>query len=73
MQSFDLVCRFDERRNALANLIKITRDGKEDIWTEHFKTILLILLETLVDPDVSKILILCFVVFSFIVNALKLV
>lgn len=54
MLLFKLGCRFEERRNALANLIRITREGEQDIWTEHFKTILLLLLETLDDTDVSK-------------------
>lgn len=47
------VFRYEERRNALANLIKMTREGEQDIWTEHFKTILLMLLETLDDQNVS--------------------
>ena len=35
----------------MLNLIKITREGASDVWDEHFKTILLLLLETLGDND----------------------
>ena len=36
----------------MLQLIKITREGTLDVWEEHFKTILLLLLETLGDNDV---------------------
>ena len=35
----------------MLNLIKMARDGNTDVWDEHFKTILLLLLETLSDSD----------------------
>lgn len=54
------VFSYEERRNALANLIKITREGEQDIWTEHFKTVLLMLLETLDDQNVSPLSLLLF-------------
>uniref|UniRef100_A0AAY4CT30 TOG domain-containing protein n=1 Tax=Denticeps clupeoides TaxID=299321 RepID=A0AAY4CT30_9TELE len=44
--------RVEERRAALLELLKVTRD--EDslaVWEEHFKTMLLLLLETLGDKD----------------------
>jgi len=37
----------------MLSLIKLTREGTFGLWDEHFKTILLILLETLGDNDVS--------------------
>ena len=37
----------------MLQLIKMTREGVVGIWEEHFKTILLLLLETLGDSDVS--------------------
>ncbi|XP_069119549.1 CLIP-associating protein 1-like isoform X9 [Argopecten irradians] len=43
--------RNDERKNAMLSLIKLTREGTFGLWDEHFKTILLILLETLGDND----------------------
>jgi CLIP-associating protein 1/2 len=46
-------CRNDERDEAMKQLIKLTREGTFGLWDEHFKTILLILLETLGDIDVS--------------------
>ena len=46
-------CRQEERKNAMLMLIRITREGNSDVWEEHFKTILLLLLETLGDNDVS--------------------
>lgn len=33
-------------------LLKITREDSRAVWDEHFKTILLLLLETLGDKDV---------------------
>ena len=41
----------EERTNAMLNLIKITREGNTEVWDEHFKTILLLLLETLGDSE----------------------
>ncbi|KAK2159523.1 hypothetical protein LSH36_151g01044 [Paralvinella palmiformis] len=43
--------RMEERTNAMLNLIKITREGNTEVWDEHFKTILLLLLETLGDSE----------------------
>jgi len=43
--------REEERKNAMLQLIKITREGTLDVWEEHFKTVLLLLLETLGDND----------------------
>ena len=50
------VFRQEERKNAMLQLIKMTREGTLGVWDEHFKTILLLLLETLGDNDVSQIL-----------------
>ncbi len=44
--------RVEERRAALLELLKVTRDDSLSVWEEHFKTMLLLLLETLVDKDV---------------------
>ncbi|XP_054642232.1 CLIP-associating protein 1a isoform X29 [Dunckerocampus dactyliophorus] len=43
--------RSEERKGALVELLKITRDDSLAVWDEHFKTILLLLLETLGDKD----------------------
>ncbi|KAK3607614.1 hypothetical protein CHS0354_034665 [Potamilus streckersoni] len=43
--------RNEERKNAMLSLIKLTREGVFHLWDEHFKSILLILLETLGDDD----------------------
>uniref|UniRef100_H3BEF8 Cytoplasmic linker associated protein 1 n=1 Tax=Latimeria chalumnae TaxID=7897 RepID=H3BEF8_LATCH len=45
--------RVEERRAALLELLKITREDNLGVWDEHFKTILLLLLETLGDKDHS--------------------
>ena len=45
--------RNKERKDAMLNLMKMTREGMLGLWDEHFKAILLILLETLGDDDVS--------------------
>lgn len=45
--------RSEERKGALVELLKITREDSTAVWDEHFKTILLLLLETLGDKDVS--------------------
>lgn len=44
--------RVEERKGALCELLKITREDNLGVWEEHFKTILLLLLETLGDKDV---------------------
>uniref|UniRef100_A0A9J7XVN5 Cytoplasmic linker associated protein 1 n=1 Tax=Cyprinus carpio carpio TaxID=630221 RepID=A0A9J7XVN5_CYPCA len=43
--------RVEERRAALLELLKVTRDDSLVVWEEHFKTMLLLLLETLGDRD----------------------
>ncbi|XP_037395477.1 CLIP-associating protein 1a isoform X6 [Pygocentrus nattereri] len=43
--------RVEERKGALVELLKITREDSMAVWDEHFKTILLLLLETLGDKD----------------------
>nr|XP_033800281.1 CLIP-associating protein 1 isoform X11 [Geotrypetes seraphini] len=45
--------RVEERKSALCELLKITREDNLGVWDEHFKTILLLLLETLGDKDYS--------------------
>ncbi|XP_048341875.1 CLIP-associating protein 1 isoform X5 [Sphaerodactylus townsendi] len=45
--------RVEERKGALVELLKITREDNLGVWEEHFKTILLLLLETLGDKDHS--------------------
>lgn len=45
--------RVEERKAALLELLKITREDSLGVWEEHFKTILLLLLETLGDKDHS--------------------
>lgn len=44
--------RVEERKGALLELLKVTREDSLGVWEEHFKTILLLLLETLGDKDV---------------------
>ncbi|XP_067265725.1 CLIP-associating protein 1a isoform X16 [Chanodichthys erythropterus] len=46
--------RVEERKGALIELLKIAREDSLAVWDEHFKTILLLLLETLGDKDVSQ-------------------
>lgn len=46
--------RVEERKGALLELLKITREDNLGVWEEHFKTILLLLLETLGDKDVRS-------------------
>lgn len=46
--------RVEERKGALLELLKITREDSLGVWEEHFKTILLLLLETLGDKDVRR-------------------
>lgn len=43
--------RVDERLKAMHQLRRITRDGTFTLWDDHFKPILMILLETLGDTD----------------------
>ncbi|XP_023192832.1 CLIP-associating protein 1 isoform X19 [Xiphophorus maculatus] len=43
--------RSEERRAALLELLKVTREDSAPVWDEHFKTVLLLLLETLCDKD----------------------
>ncbi|MFT7815029.1 CLIP-associating protein 1-B-like isoform X7 [Arapaima gigas] len=43
--------RVEERKAALFELLKITREDRLGVWDEHFKTVLLLLLETLGDKD----------------------
>lgn len=45
--------RVEERKGALLELLKVTREDSLGVWEEHFKTILLLLLETLGDKDYS--------------------
>uniref|UniRef100_A0A673SWB3 CLIP-associating protein 1 n=1 Tax=Suricata suricatta TaxID=37032 RepID=A0A673SWB3_SURSU len=45
--------RVEERKGALLELLKITREDSLGVWEEHFKTVLLLLLETLGDKDHS--------------------
>jgi len=43
----------EPRRAALLELLKVSREDSLVVWEEHFKTTLLLLLETLGDKDVS--------------------
>lgn len=43
----------DERRGTLLELLKVAREDSLVVWEEHFKTMLLLLLETLGDKDVK--------------------
>ncbi|XP_058878845.1 CLIP-associating protein 2-like isoform X19 [Acipenser ruthenus] len=43
--------RVEERKTALCELMKLIRDNLLVVWDEHFKTILLLLLETLGDRE----------------------
>ena len=52
MISLCLCHRHGERSQAMHQLMKMTRDNCAAIWDDHFKTILLLLLETLGDNDV---------------------
>uniref|UniRef100_G1Q5Q3 TOG domain-containing protein n=1 Tax=Myotis lucifugus TaxID=59463 RepID=G1Q5Q3_MYOLU len=45
--------RVEERKGALLELLKVTREDSLGVWEEHFKTILLLFLETLGDKDHS--------------------
>ncbi|KAM3596334.1 uncharacterized protein V6R79_012768 [Siganus canaliculatus] len=43
--------RIEERKGALCELLKLIRDNTLQVWDEHFKTILLLLLETMGDRE----------------------
>uniref|UniRef100_A0A8B9TMP5 Cytoplasmic linker associated protein 2 n=2 Tax=Anas platyrhynchos TaxID=8839 RepID=A0A8B9TMP5_ANAPL len=43
--------RVEERKTALYELMKLTQEESFGVWDEHFKTILLLLLETLGDKE----------------------
>lgn len=43
----------EDRRGTLLELLKVARQDSLLVWDEHFKTLLLLLLETLGDKDVS--------------------
>ncbi|XP_019629930.1 PREDICTED: CLIP-associating protein 1-B-like isoform X2 [Branchiostoma belcheri] len=45
--------RVEERKSALQQLIKLTREDAVGLWDEHFKTILLMLLETMGDREAA--------------------
>lgn len=45
--------RSEERKGALVELLKVTREDNLAVWDEHFKTFLLLLLETLGDKEVG--------------------
>lgn len=46
--------RHEERKTAMHHLLKLCRtEQPEEMWLEHFKNVLLLLLETLNDDDVS--------------------
>ncbi|XP_022108318.1 CLIP-associating protein 2-like isoform X2 [Acanthaster planci] len=45
--------RFEERRTAMMQLIKLTRSESVTMWDNHFKTVLLLMLETLGDVEAS--------------------
>lgn len=57
--------RVEERKGALLELLKITREDSLGVWEEHFKTILLLLLETLGDKDVRNFSVPGFPAFSY--------
>lgn len=44
----------EERRGTLLELLKVAREDSLVVWEEHFKTMLLLLLETLGDKDVRR-------------------
>lgn len=45
--------RVEERKAALCELLKLIRENTLQVWDEHFKTILLLLLETMGDREVE--------------------
>lgn len=48
--------RIEERKAALCELLKLIRENTLQVWDEHFKTILLLLLETMGDREVNTLL-----------------
>lgn len=44
----------DVRKSALLSLIKKAREEQPEVWDEYFNAVLLILLETVSDDDVSE-------------------
>ena len=46
--------RVEERKGALCELLRLIRENTLQVWDEHFKTILLLLLETLGDREVPR-------------------
>ncbi|MEQ2217582.1 CLIP-associating protein 2, partial [Xenoophorus captivus] len=47
--------RVEERKAALYELLKLIRENTLQVWDEHFKTILLLLLETMGDREVNTL------------------
>lgn len=47
--------RIEERKAALCELLKLIRENTLQVWDEHFKTILLLLLETMGDREVATL------------------
>lgn len=47
--------RVEERKAALCELLKLIRENTLQVWDEHFKTILLLLLETMGDREVNRL------------------
>lgn len=47
--------RIEERKAALCELLKLIRENTLQVWDEHFKTILLLLLETMGDREVNTL------------------
>lgn len=47
--------RIEERKAALCELLKLIRENTLQVWDEHFKTILLLLLETMGDREVNAL------------------
>ncbi|XP_033111961.1 CLIP-associating protein 1-like isoform X6 [Anneissia japonica] len=45
--------RFEERKSAMIQLIRLTRENSLTMWDDHFKTVLLLMLETLGDSEAS--------------------
>ncbi|XP_029369308.1 CLIP-associating protein 2 isoform X7 [Echeneis naucrates] len=43
--------RVEERKAALCELLKLIRENTLQVWDEHFKTFLLLLLETMIDRE----------------------
>ncbi|XP_071943448.1 CLIP-associating protein 1-B-like isoform X10 [Antedon mediterranea] len=45
--------RFEERKAAMIQLIRLTRENSLTMWDDHFKTVLLLMLETLGDSEAT--------------------